>query len=191
MKKANVRWNLKPDKEISFKTYFDGYEDYISIKAKVKDFKIEDAEKEGFKKASFTIDYKFPNLDLTPEQAKRIYDERGSFHYMWTVLDYNTGTSLEVENDSKVKVEYSKWIYPYENHTYKIDDDSKLSIHEGAKKEVTITYPENYKRLVLMVGGATDPHFDGSLFWDGNLPLMKTAFYEKNKKDLSSFMRIK
>lgn len=190
MKSSKVRWNLKPDKTITFKTYYSGY-GYMDVKATVKDFVIKNAKKKGYKKLSFYIDYQLPQLKLTKKQIKKIFDARNQLLYMWTILDYKTGTSLEVENDFGVKVSYKPWEYSEDTYMYSVDSDTKIGYAKSAKKEVSVIYPEDFDRMCLMIGGSTDPSYEGSLFWDGDIPLRKTPFYKKDKKDLSSFMRIK
>lgn len=191
LKTANLRWNLKPNKTISFQTYYDGY-GFIKVKAKVKDFIVTDAEEDGFKKATFKIEYKIPKLKISKEKASELKENHHGFLYMWTILDYNTGISLETENDLGVNISYSKWLESAEEYSYPSkEEDNPLILKKSIMKKVEVTYPKNFKRLCLMVGGSTDPTYDGNQFWNGDTPLKDTPFYDKKRKDLSSFMRIK
>lgn len=190
MKSAKVRWNLKPDKTITFKTYYSGY-GYIDAKATVKDYEVTKADENGLKTINFLIDYKFPKLKLTKKQAQKILDAGNRFTFLWTVLDYNTGKCLELKNDLGVTVEQGEWEHSDDYYEFPTAKNDKIWYGKSVKKAVTITYPENFDRLCLMIGGSLDPFYDGSDFWDGDLPLKKTKFYKKDNNKLSSFMRMK
>lgn len=189
MKEADVRWNLKPDKEISFKTYFTGYE-YITVKAKLTDFKIENLE-DGYRSLSFKVNYQFPKLKLSKKQVDRIIKKGNEFRFMWTFLDYDSGLSVEGKNDKDVMVEYGDWEHSDDVFKYKGNKGNWISYRKSSVKEINVTYPKDYKGLCLMVGGSVNPQnpYDG--FFNGKYKLKKTPFYKKGMKNLSSFMRVK
>lgn len=190
METLDVRWNLEPNKEIRFKTYFTGY-DYITVKAKVRDFIIKDTEDDGYKKLTFTIDYRFPKLKLNKKQIDKIIKNEGNFYYMWTVLDYKTGKSLEEKNSLNVKVTAKEWKDSKDSYQYEGYKKAKFSYPKSSAKKVSVTYPKDYKDLCLMIGGSHDYSYLGDEFYNGTVPFGKTKFYKKDIKDLSTFMRIK
>lgn len=189
MKDVDVRWNLKPDKEVSFKTKLAGYGN-ITLKAKVKDFEIRDLE-DGRKEVSFKIEYRFPKLNLNKKQVYKISKDKYIYRYMWTVLDYDSGLSLENANNQDVIVEYGDWEHSEEKYHYKGDKGSSFSYSKFVNKEVNVTYPKDYKGLCLVVGGYLDPGNSDDDFFSGKIPFMKSGSYKKGMKDLSCFMRIK
>lgn len=190
MKEANVRWNLEPDKEVTFKANYVGY-GYIPIKAKIENFKIEKADEEGYKKLTFSAKYKNPKLKLSKKQVDKIVASDGGLGYMFTLLDYKTGKSLEYENDFDVKVSNSGWKYSKSNYKYYGHRGAWCSHCKTSKIKITVIYPEDYKDLCIGVCGSTDPFNEVSEFLNGEVPFKKSTFYKKGKKDLSSFMRVK
>jgi len=190
MKEAGVRWNLEPDKEVNFQTKYSVY-GYINIKAKIKNFKIEDAKEEGYKKLTFTAEYKFPKLKLSKKQVDKIVASGGGLRYMLTLLDYKTGKSLDCENDFDVKVSYGEWKLSKSNYKYYGHNGSWCGNYKTSKIKITVIYPEDYKDLCIGVCGSTDPFNEDSEFSNGEVPFKKSTFYKKDKKDLSSFMRVK
>lgn len=190
MKEANVRWDLKPDKEVTIKTNYSGY-GYINIKAKIKNFKIEDAKEEGYKKLTFTAEYKYPKLKLSKKQVDKIVASDGRLGYMFTLLDYKTGKSLECENDFDVKVSNSGWKLSKSEYKYYGHRGNWFKYPKSKTVKVTAVYPEDYKDLCIGVGGLTDPFNKDSEFFNGEVPFKKSKSYKKGKKDLSSFMRVK
>lgn len=190
MKNADARWNLKPNKEISFKTYYSGY-GYINVKAKVKNLKIENVREESYNKLSCKIEYSFPKLKLSKKQVEKILENDNIFRYMWTILDYDTGLSLEGANDLDVKVEYGDWKHSDDVYKYNGYKGSWISYSKSASKEIEVTYPEDYKGLCLIIGGSTNPKKPDDEFFDGEFPLKESVYYKKGLKDLSSCLRIK
>lgn len=53
MKRMNLSWDLKPGKKVTFQTYWAGigYKDGLVT---LKEYKITDAEQDGYKKLTFT-----------------------------------------------------------------------------------------------------------------------------------------
>ena len=188
MKGVDVRWNLKPDKEVSFTTNYRGYK-YITIKVKVKNFKIEASDKEGYEQLSCRLEYTLPKLKLSQKQVDKITSIEGNFNYMFTVLDYDTGLSLEGANDKDVTLESGGFQHPDGRYTCAGSNGNEIQLIKSASVDIKVTYPKDYKGLCLMVGGATK--VPNSAFFDGELPLKKRSYYKKGMKNLSSLMRVK
>lgn len=190
MKEANVRWNLEPDKEVTFKANYVGY-GYITVKAKIKDFKIEKADEEGYKKLTFTAEYKNPKLKLSKKQVDKIVDAEGIISDIITFIDYKTGKSFPDGNDFDVKVSYGDCKYSKSKYKYYGHSGSWCSYSKISKIKITVTYPKDYKDLCIGVAGNTNPSNKNDEFWNGEVPFKKSTYYKKGKKDLSSFMRVK
>jgi len=188
MKGVDVRWNLKPDKEVSFTTNYRGYK-YITIKAKVKDFKIEASDKEGYNQLSCKLVYTFPKFKLSKKQVDKIISIEGGFNFMFTVLDYDTGLSLEGANDKDVTLESGGLQHSDDRYTCAGSNGNEIQLIKSASVDIKVTYPKDYKGLCLMVGGATKE--PDSAFFEGAFPLKKSSYYKKGMKNLSSLMRVK
>ena len=188
MKGVDVRWNLKPDKEVSFKTNFNGY-GYITVKVKATDFKIEESDQEGYNQLSCKLVYTFPKLKLSKKQVDKIIAVGKGFYYIWTVLDYDTGLSVEGQNDKDVIVKSGDWEHSDNNYICKGSNGDYTQYSKSVSKEINVIYPQNYKGLCLMVGGTTQDLDEA--FFNGEVPLKKTNYYKKGMKNLSSLMRVK
>lgn len=163
LKKANVKWDLRNNKELKFKTKWS----IIGVKkhtVKMTNFKITNAKKKGYKKCTFTLTYKL-KINPTKKQVREMaalmsepnIDGEYSFggNYYFTVVDYKTGKSLERKNDKNVKVTSSGWKYS-DYHKMTTKDGSWIRYAKKATVNVTIVYPKKYKNLAIGVGGHTD-----------------------------------
>ena len=218
MKKANVKWDLKNNKTLKYKTKWSE----VGTKThtvKMTNYKVKNAKKKGYKQCTFTLTYT-RNLKLTKKQRNNMLDfacggpefvsPGGEFYY--TVVDYKTGKCLEKSNKQKVKVTRSKW--KYSNWT-KISDGHG-SWFEYAKKatvNVKIVYPKKYKNLAIGVGGYTKAPYahsditvgggaasatyeivtpNANKFYKGKKAFSdETLLYSKKDKSYAHFMRVK
>lgn len=196
LKKANVKWDLKNNKTLKYKSAWTA----IGVKkhtVKMTKFKVKDAETEGYKQCSFTLTF---NRKINPNksQVKKMgakMDRIGTFggNMYFTVADYTTGKSLEAEdNDKDVKVtsswKYTKW------KKFKGKGGSWISYARKTTVKVTITYPEDYKDLAIGVGGYPTVFSTDILdpYWSGEKSFSSTKkMYSKKDKSFAHFMRVK
>ena len=207
MKKANVKWDLKNNKTLKYKTAWTA----VGVKThtvKMTKFKVKKAKKKGYKQCTFTLTF---NRNIKPNKAQiaemdEMYGECGSFggNCYFTVVDYVTGESLEGPNDKNVKVSSSKWKW-----TGKVTKDAKNGYAIWYKKKgtvkVKIIYPKKYKNLAIGVGGYTQaPYYvdieddyevvnpSADEFYAGGKPFSEeTLLYSKTDKKFAHFMRVK
>ena len=194
MKKANVKWDLKNNKTIKFKTKWHA----LGVKqhtVKMTKFKITKSEREGFKKCTFKLTY---NRKINPSKAQvnkmgTRADTHGYFGgaYYWTVNDYTTGQCLDAPNDKGVTVTSTDWKYS----GYVKKKGTRGAWIRYAKKAtttVTIEYPENYKDLVICVGGFPTLNTNVDAFWAGAKKFsQEKKLYSKKDKAYAHFMRVK
>ena len=157
MKKANVKWDLKNNKTLKFKTnWYELGEKTHTVK--MTDFKVTKAKKKGYKKCTFTLTFK-RKINPTKKQVRKMGEFAGewgtiggSFYY--TVVDYKTGKCLEGKNDKNVKVTDSGWEYSdYVKKTGK--NGTWIRYPKTSTVKVKIIYPKDYKNLAIGVGGYT------------------------------------
>ncbi len=195
MKTLNVSWDLKPDKAVTFKTKYAG----ISMpkgKVTIKNYKIKDAKKEGYKKLTFTVVFK-KKTDFTPEQVHKMTNseycqETGNIggNVYATLVDYTTGECLECENDYGVTVDFGDW----EHLDKEISEDEHgcyVSIYKTVKAKVTVTYPKDYKELCIAVGGMAKLESENDdKFYAGKIKFGKTPYISKSDKSVTHIMRV-
>lgn len=124
---------------------------------------------------------------------------------LYTVFNYQTGKSLEAENNKLgVKVKGSDWkwtYYPKQKYSYtgilaEQYDSKDLWIHnyKSASYSFTVTYPKKCKDVVVGIGFVNKiESFDNSyekMYWNGETPYGKTSYYKNGKKTMS-YMRLK
>lgn len=167
MKKANVKWDLKNNKTLKFKTTWS----VLGVKkhtVKMTKFKVKNAKKKGYKQCSFRLTVKrniAPTDSQLNEMLKTSYvlDEckasdsdnapfGGEFYY--AVVDYKTGKSLIPKNKKKVTVKTSGWKYSSYDEK-RLPDTRGMYYPKKSTIDVTITYPKNYKNLAIGFGGFT------------------------------------
>lgn len=200
MKSLNVSWDLEPEKEITYQSYWAGL-GYRDASAILKNYKITDADKDGYKKLTFTAVFA-PNLnDFTAEEVHAMiksklnaeYKTLGGWWYC-TMIDYSVGKSLEAKNDKDVTVEFSAW---KKSGKKKIKDSDGCSVtsYKKVKADITVTYPADYEELCIAVGGGTRKTITNSSvntkFWeDGNtMKFGETNFAgAKNKKTIHAML---
>lgn len=194
MKKANVKWDLKKNKKVKFKTkwYAVGTKTHT---VKMTNYKVTKADKPGFKKCTFTLTYRL-KINPTKAQVNKMgnrYVKHGTFggSYYWTVNDYKTGRCLAGTNDKGVTVTSTGWKYS-KFKKIKGTRGAWISYARKAQTSVTIIYPENYKDLVIGVGGFHTYSTNVQSFFNGNKAFSKEKkLYHKKDKGYAHFMRVK
>lgn len=193
MEKANVKWDLKNNKKLTYKQYWYS----MGVKkhtVKMTNFKIRNAKKKGFKECTFTLTYKMkvnPTRDQILKMGRRC--DQGKLFTQWgfCVVDYQTGKSLEQKNDKGVKTTWKIKSYNYA----KLYGTNGSWIRYPQKQvfKVKITYPKDYKDLTIGVVGSTKANLrTADAHWAGKLPFSKaTALYSKKDKAFAHFMRVK
>lgn len=172
MQKANVKWDLKNNKTLKFKTKWSSLGTKTST-VKMTNYKVKNAKKKGYKQCTFTLTYTRPDLKMKSGQINDMFflssememgglsSDNGPFGggFWYTVVDYKTGKCLEGKNDKKVTVTRSDWKYS-KKVTKTSSDDLSIWYYRKATVNVKIIYPKNYKNLAIGVGGYTSaPHF--------------------------------
>lgn len=212
MQKANVKWDLKNNKVLKFKTKWS----VLGVKqhnVKMTKFKVKDSKKKGYKECTFTLTFS-RYINPTKAQVKQMAEigegyvgANGPFggNYWYTIVDYKTGKSLEVKNDQKVTVTDSGW--KYSNYVKKTSKEGWwIRYARKSTINVKIVYPKNYKNLAVGVGGFTvAPYwYTGSTgsggvkvigavkLWKGkNIFSKETKLWSKKDKAFAHFMRVK
>lgn len=193
MKAANVSWDLKNNKTLTYKTKYAGI-GMKKQKVKISGYKVKNSKKAGYKELTFTV--KFTNQwNVSDSEVHKIVEnmEKGSIGglYYYTITDYNTGKCLEKKNNLNVTVEKTK-DWNFSSKTYYDKHDCWISI-DNASVTVKVTYPSDYKGLCIGVGGhstVNETANDGK-FWNGTVSFAKTSMRSKNDKSVAHFMRVK
>lgn len=198
MKAAKVSWDLKADKQLTFQSYWAGV-GYKNHKVLVKNMKISDAKKKGYKKLTFSMVMDSPEIKQS-EVHKICTSDYAQYvgiggDVFYTLTDYKTGQCLEVENDKNVTVTATEF-KNIKKKTLTDKDGCTLWYYRNAViKNVTVVYPEDYKDLCLIVGGHSksimdNPSKDDS-FWEGSGKFSKTSMNNVSGKKIAHAMRIK
>ena len=208
LKKANVKWDLKNNKTVKYKTawYALGVKTHT---VKMTKFKVKKAKKKGYKQCTFTLTF---NRKIKPNKEQIMdmdltHGECGSFggECYFTIVDYMTGESLEGPNDKGVKVS-SKWKWSGKDTKDSKDGFGIWYMKKGTVK-VTITYPKGYKNLAIGVGGYTkapyyvdyeddyevvNPAAGMKDYYNGGRPFSgEELLYSKTDKGFAHLMRVK
>ena len=164
MKKANVKWDLKNNKTLKFKTTWSTL-GTKTHKLKMTNFKVKNAKKKGYKQCTFTLTY-YRKLKLSKKQRNKIawftwgdgeYTYPGG-DFWYAAVDYKTGKVLTKGNKQKVKVSASDWKFS-DWKEVKSTDGVSFKYARKSSIDVKIIYPEKYKNLAIGAGGFTEaPH---------------------------------
>ena len=189
MKKANVKWDLRNNKKVTFKAYW--YT--VGVKkhtAKMTNYTVQDADKPGYKQCTFTLIFNNPKIKLSSNQIKKMAAKRFICYADVSVVDFETGKSLAKKNDKDVTTtttwKYSKY------RKQKAGNGAWVMYARKAVVNVKIVYPESYKNLVIGVTGSTTSNLKSvNKHLNGKLPFSKTkALYSKKDKNFAHFMRV-
>lgn len=182
MKSLGVKWDLKENKWVKIRSNFAGNV-WVDREATIKDLKIKDAKKEGYKKLTCTVFVKKekPSQSQISQVAKskffkknervcndnnhKIYSggTTSSIHFgsnveansasVW-VCDYNTGAALDGD-DNEFDVDCTCKL-SYGSSKYNSIIKNGIGYEWEAfdvKYKFTVIYPEDYKGLCIGVSG--------------------------------------
>lgn len=194
MKTANVKWDLKNNKTITYKTKYAEI-GMKSQKAKITGYKIKNSKKKGYKELTFTVKYTC-QWNMKPSEVHKMAQVEGAEGALgggnyYAVVDYNTGKDLEVKNKQKVTVEQiGDWKYSTPKYYY--DNDGCWVRLSNVSVKVKVTYPKTYKGLCIGVGGRTTVKNtkNNTKFWEGKVAFKKTTYYSTKDKSVAHFMRV-
>lgn len=192
MKKVNVKWDLKNNKTVTYKTKYSGI-GMIKQKAKISNLKIKNSKtKEGFKECTFTVKFT-RKWKMSDSQIHKIADSgvvAGDVGCYF--IDYNSGKNLTTSNKYDVTVEVVKdWTY---SKTTKYSDPHGCWVTlSNPSIKFKVTYPKDYKGLCIGLGGMTKLKAtkNDTKFWYGKNTFAKTSYYSKKDKSIAHFMRVK
>ena len=193
MKKANVKWDLKNNKKLTYKQYWYA----LGVKkhtVKMTNYKVKKASKKGYKQCTFKLTY---NMNVSPSKKQVLKmgtrAEEGKLYtqFGFCVVDYKTGMTLARDNDKDVKVTYTITNSNYKRITGK--GGSWIRFPKKTVIKVKIIYPENYKNLAIGAVGASSLKLSSAdKHWDGKLAFSKaTSLYSKKDKNFAHFRRVK
>lgn len=200
MKKMNISWDLKPDRKVKFQSYWAGigYKDGLVT---LKDYKITDAEEEGYRHLTFTVVFENSKEGFRPSEVHDLlqsdiwekYEDTGGY-YNVTLVDYTTGRCLEnTSNGKDVTVEISDAVQTGEKK-YKDSDGCSLVCYKKTTWKAAVTYPKDYKGLCIVVGGANknvfDSDFDYDGYYAGDVKFGKSVFYSMINKKVAHALRV-
>lgn len=205
MKSLNLKWDLKKNKAVAFKTSWPGA-GFQSMTATIKNYKVTKASKKGYKKLTLTVVFN-NKFNPSSKQLKAMSNTVGDWNLTWgtawlTAVDYTTGKCLEAKNKHGVTVKFGNWKIEG-GKKFKNIENGTIQVYKKATCKVTITYPTNYKGLCIGIGGDNDhygsyvednyndsdfiPKDKEGLFWTGKAPFGKTSLYDwklKYRSDL-------
>lgn len=193
LKDLNISWDLKNDKDVTFKTKIGGM-GMQEEKVRISDYKITDASKKGYKKLTFKVIYNY-NTDWSQEQihACNNTDEGFGANDYYTVVDYKTGTCLENKNKYNVTVKkIGDW--QYSNRVIKVADCGCWIRMSGTQEcKISVTYPKEYKNLCILVGGSTKTTdtSNNNKFWNAKTTFDKTTYYSQKDSSVCHGVRVK
>lgn len=198
---AKYNWDLKGDKKVTVGAYYYGW-DIGSMDVVLKNYKVANAPKSGYKKISFT-------LRVTPEKgilgmiknstgywdSSKGKNVTGSKYVIepaawWAIFDYNDGKTLEKKNSHNVTVKNGKGKFTYG----KLKKGKGTRYVKSASYKVEITYPASYKNMVIAIGGVDSDAANSQKYWNGTGSFWKTELYKQGKKrnaEKITLMRVK
>lgn len=196
MKSVNVKWDLKQNKTITYKTRFSGL-GMLKQTAKITNYKIKNSKFKGYKELTFTV--KFLRISkISGQQIHKCVNSKEFKKYhtigndaCYAIVDYNTGKSLSAYNNGMdVYVESEKWVNSHKKYHY--DSHGCWISSCDSTRKIKITYPKNYKGLCIGICGNTvlkDSKNDNT-FWNGKTAFGNTTYYDKKDKSVAHFMRV-
>ena len=158
LKGLNISWDLENNKTVGFQAYQPGIGYWDMGTVTMSNYKVEKLKGKSKKKLTFTLLFN-TNGQLSASQVDTIvqvsqtkYGRRLAGYY-FSVVDYDTGKSLEADNNKGVKVTVSA-------------KESDVSFHYGSngawvsypkywKVKVKVVCPDDYKGLCILAGGTT------------------------------------
>lgn len=182
MKTLGVKWDLKEGKWVTIRANLVGNV-WLENKATIKNVKLEDAKKKGYKKLSYTLIVK-PEAS-TPKQVHKMVTNLDNndgklLGYEYTDYCYDIdGFSMSEDNDNDIKTS-GKWKY-YNKYKIKDSDGCWITQHEIAKCKCTVVYPaKDYKKICIgIAGNGSYKHPSGT-----GLDVWERPVYKKDKKNI-------
>ena len=159
MQTLKLNWDLKKGKTLKLTSKFPGI-GKKKYNVKMTAYKIEDAKKEGYKKLTFS--YVSTRMwSPSKKEVDKIFDtsyKKWGQDYVYfsdasayAVVDYNTGVSLEGENEYGItvsnKFKHSKLI------KYKGTKGNWIKLSKKTVVKVRVLYPSDYTNLCIGVLG--------------------------------------
>lgn len=182
MKTLGLKWDLKEGKWVKIRSNFAGNV-WLEHKATIKDVKLKNAKKEGYKKLSYTIVIK--EGMLTPDQVHKValayYNNDEKFYeYEYSVNCYDIdGFNMHPDYDSDIKVNY-KWTYSKKKNKVEDSDGHIWTTSATCKVKCTVVYPEkDYKKICIGISGNGSYKAPNS-----NDNLWERPVYKKDKKNI-------
>ncbi|RKI41198.1 hypothetical protein D7V86_10520 [bacterium D16-51] len=183
----NYNWNLEWNTTVGIPSFYYGW-DWGMVNVKLKNYKITDASKKGYKKLSFTYEA-VPGKDeldsiqknckgyYNTETGKLLKGKKYAIDYSgwFAIFDYKDGMTLETKNNHNVTVKNGKW----KNSYGKLKKGKGTKYLKKSSTKVEITYPESYKNIVIAVGGFNSTETNSNKFWEGKCSFLKTEMYKK------------
>ena len=179
MKKLGVKWDLKEGKWVKIRVHHKGNV-WQEVKVTIKNVKIQDAKKEGYKKLSYTVVGK--REKYTPSQVHKVAKSANGAASDILFLDNRCydidGFQMSSAYDSDIK-EKENWKH---SKVYKCEDSDGCSVDffDNFKGKCTIIYPEkDYKKICIGIcgNGSYKYHGDDSNLWE-------CPVYKKDKKSI-------
>ena len=105
MKTVNVKWDLKKNKTVTYKTRCAGL-GMVKQKAKITDYKIRDSKKKGYKELTFTMKVTY-QWNMSKNQVHKIANSPESLQgkrgimFFWALVDYDSGKCLAKKTRKK------------------------------------------------------------------------------------------
>jgi len=200
-------WDLDADTTVTVGAWFYGF-DIGGMDVTLKNYKVTDASKKGYKKIKFTYEavpdahtlgmIKKVNGYWDSEKNKVVKGKKYTIepNPWYAVFDYKNGENLEIKNSHDVTVRVGKW----KNDYGKLKKGKGTKYWKKSSVKVEITYPKSYKNMVIAVGGSNSNETNSNKFWKGKCSFLKTEMYKngtngKGGSDLAaeniSLMRVK
>lgn len=178
MKTLGLKWDLKEGKWVKIRINCAGNV-WQEAKATIKDVKLKDAKKEGYKKLSYTIVIKCEKF--TQSQVHKIANS--SYKYLYennvTAWRYDIdGFCMDSgSDDSDIKAKYKF----KESKKYKCKDSDGcwVKMSDTIKYKGSVVYPEkDYKKICIGISG------NGSYKDPADDDLWESSVYKKDKKNI-------
>lgn len=179
MKTLGLKWDLKEGKWVKIRINFAGNV-WQEAKATIKDVKLKDAKKKGYKKLSYTIVVK--REKLTPSQVHKIGSapvNKITYEFALDTPLYDIdGYEIDADNDSDIKrKDKDTWS---KLSKYKDSDGCWVKISDTFKAKRTVVYPaKDYKKICIGIcgNGSYKAADNDDNFWE--MPV-----YKKDKKNI-------
>lgn len=160
MKTKPISWDLKSNKKVTLQSYWNGV-GYKNYTVQVKNLKVTDAEKEGYKQVTFSIVVDYPSLtkrDVNKLVKAPAYEYVQGGGVDWFLADYQTGVDVFDGWPEKAKLDSTSYGYEKWEHgkMRSVKYKGKVIFQYPKKRwtdDVIVVYPETYEDLCLVIQG--------------------------------------